>query len=366
MKKNILNDIDKVKEERKLSKEMEKKIFTKAILNWGIGVSIIILIMLLNFTKIFLTKEATINVYNICAIFFLAFSIMSIEIGYKKDSEKWAATSIEMIVLSIFILFAPQIFITNNYTIMRIFIILVTIYYSCKIIGIYCIDKKRYLKEISDISNIIKKESKDNLVEQEKEKRKEELRNLLLEEKTNNKKVTKKPKKTKKTENDTDINKNNTEIIENKEIKEEIKPQKRTRKKKVTDENVEPKTKEKETNVIQINEEKTKRGRGRPRKNTLPESIIEKTEEILKVPETEPESQPKSEDKPKTKRTRTPKKVIDTSKKVNTKPEEKTVTKQTRTATKKKVEETETTPKAKTTTRKPRTTTKKENNKQGE
>ena len=108
MKKNILNDLDKMKEERNLPKEMEKKIFRKAIINWTIGVSIIILVMLLNLISICSSKEIATNIYNICAMFFLGLSIILIEIGYKKDCGKLAATAIEMIVLSTFILFSPN------------------------------------------------------------------------------------------------------------------------------------------------------------------------------------------------------------------------------------------------------------------
>ena len=43
MKKNIINDIDKMKEERKLPKEVEQKIFTRAIFNWGVAVFHVVL-----------------------------------------------------------------------------------------------------------------------------------------------------------------------------------------------------------------------------------------------------------------------------------------------------------------------------------
>ena len=200
MKKDIINDIDKMKEERKLPKEIEQKIFTRAIYNWGIAVLIITLILVLNFTIVSLPKTVATDICNACAMGFLIFSIVITEIGYKKNKGKWAIIAIEMIVVSIFTLFASQIFLQNNYKIIHIFIAITAFYYSLKIIGIYYVEKRKYLTEISDITNIIKKESNDNLAEQEKEKRKKELRKLLEEEQNKETKPKRKPRTTKKKE----------------------------------------------------------------------------------------------------------------------------------------------------------------------
>lgn len=199
MKKNIINGIDKMKEERKLPKEVEKKIFTRAIYNWGVAVLIITLILVLNFTIAFLPKIVATDICNACAMGLLIFSIAITEVGYKKNRGKCAIIVIEMIVVSIFTLFAPQIFIQNNYKIIHMFIAITSFYYSLKIIGIYNIEKNKYLTEISDITNIIKKESNDSLAEQEKEKRKEKLRKLIETEQNKAIKPTRKPRTKKKT-----------------------------------------------------------------------------------------------------------------------------------------------------------------------
>lgn len=203
MENNVLEDIDVIKKERKISKEAGKKIFNRAIINCSIGVAILLLVMAFYIVANYLSKDIVTLVYNISAITALIATLVIIEIAYKKDSGKWAITAVEMIVVSMYTLFAKLIFLRENYKYIYGFIALTTIYYTFKIIRIYLLEKKKFLTEISDITDIIKKESKDELAEQEKEKRKEELKKLIEEQakakKTNRKSATKKKTTNKKT-----------------------------------------------------------------------------------------------------------------------------------------------------------------------
>ena len=169
LNKNIMKNIEKIQEKRKLSVDTKKKIRDRAISNWAICISAIILILAFTVTANLITKQIAILIYNICAMGILVFSLIVLEIAYKKDSGKWAICGIEILILSVFALFSPYIFYRTNKLIVYIFITIVTIYYIAKIIKIYFSEKKKYLTEISDITNIVK-ESQDEIAKREQEK----------------------------------------------------------------------------------------------------------------------------------------------------------------------------------------------------
>jgi len=209
LKKDVITNIEEIKNERKLSKEVEKNILNKAIANWAICISLNILIFTFALAIKALPRTIAESIYNISSIAFLIFSIIVIEIAYKKDSGKWAITGIEILVVAIFVLFAPYIFIKYHYNNIYLPILIVTIYYIVKIICIYNMEKKKYLAEKSDINDIIKKESNDELAKQEKERIKEEKRKQK--EKEEKKKKTEKTKKTRKKEVSKKVKKENKE-----------------------------------------------------------------------------------------------------------------------------------------------------------
>ena len=65
---------------------------------------------------------------------------------------------------------APYVFYVFSDIVKYIQIAVIDVYYIIKIIATYCLEKKKYLLEKSDITEIIKKESQDNKAEEEKEK----------------------------------------------------------------------------------------------------------------------------------------------------------------------------------------------------
>ena len=107
MKKNMLKDIENIKQERKLSKETEKIIKNELIAYWAIGISFIILIMIFQIATSALPKNIAIKIYNVCSIELLIFTIVVFEVAYKKDNGKLALCGVETLVISIYTLFAP-------------------------------------------------------------------------------------------------------------------------------------------------------------------------------------------------------------------------------------------------------------------
>lgn len=328
MKKIELENIEKIKEKRELSKEAKDKIIGRVVANSAIGIAICILIYTFKIASNLLVKEAATFVYNVYSIEILVFALILLEIAYKKDSGKWAASGMEMLVLAVFMLFSPYIYLKFNNKIMYPIIATVAIYYIAKVIAIYFMEKKQYLNDISDIQEIIKKESQDDKAQEEKTKILEEMeqkrleaeREKIIEEtievKEKPKRKTTKTKKSeakgtskktsttkKKTETKTTAKKEKAETKKtttkkktttNAEKEEKDVPKKTTRKTTKTTDKVEkeekpkttrskttskPKTtttkpkntskKEKETaeNVVEVVETPAPKKRGRPRKN---------------------------------------------------------------------------------------------------
>ena len=168
LKKNILNDIENIRQKRTISNEIEKKIKNMIIANGTIAIAMIILVLIFTISARFLPKVRTELIYKSYAIEFLVLSLIIFEIGYKKDSGKLAIYGIEILVLALFTLFAPNILFKCTNNIICAIIILIMIYYSTKMVKIYCSEKKKYILESSDISNIIKKESQDEKAQEEK------------------------------------------------------------------------------------------------------------------------------------------------------------------------------------------------------
>jgi len=238
LKKDVITNIEEIKKERKLSREVEKNILNKIIANGAICISLNILIYTFALAVKVLPMAMIESIYNISSIVFLIFSIIVIEIAYKKDSGKWAIMGIEILFVAIFVLFAPYIFIKYQHNNIYVPIIIVTVYYIFKIILIYGKEKKKYLAEQSEISDIIQKESNDELAKQEKERIKEEKRKQKEKEekkrkteKTKKEKVTKKQgktttKKSTKTKNSSKKTNKKEETTENTENVKIKKPRK--------------------------------------------------------------------------------------------------------------------------------------------
>lgn len=201
LNKDELKDIERLKEKRNLSKEAKDKIIARVVANWAICISIAILIMTFVMASKLLAKSEAILIYNVYSIVFLMCAIVILEIAYKRDSGAWAICGIEILILAIFTLFAPYIFFKIDNKYIYISLILITIYYIVKIIKTTYTEKKKYLLEVSDISDIIKKESKDELAQDFQAEREERIKeNIQKAKEARNIQKTKKSSKKEKTE----------------------------------------------------------------------------------------------------------------------------------------------------------------------
>jgi len=193
MKNNILEKIEKINEEKKLSEDSKKVILIKIFDNLIIGTAVISLFTILVLSALFLDKQTLVNIYNLSSIIMIAFAIFIFEVAYKKDSGSLAVYGIEMLVISIVILFMPYSLVKLNAFPLKIINVYVVIYYITKAIIMYSRYKSKTLLENSDIKQIVKKESKDSKVEEAIEEiKKNKQEDLNDKQNQDTKKVTKK------------------------------------------------------------------------------------------------------------------------------------------------------------------------------
>ncbi len=174
MKKKQLETLEKINEERKLDKETKAVIYKKILKNFLFAIGILVLFITLRFMALNLDKTINILVYKILSVISLAATIILFEVAYKKDDDTLAITSIEMLFLSITLLLAPYILIIRKNVFTSMIGVYFTIYYIIKNLIIYRNKKNKYLQEKSDITQIIKKESKDEMAQEQLEKTKQE------------------------------------------------------------------------------------------------------------------------------------------------------------------------------------------------
>lgn len=300
MKKEVLDNIEKIVQKRELPKEEQTKISNRIISNAAIGIAAVMLVYIFIIAANYIQKESTIFMYNVYSIQTMIFSIIIFEIAYKKDSGTWALCGVETLVLSVFMLFAPYIFYKFSNTFLYAFIAIITVYYIVKIIRIYIVEKSNYLESKSDISSIIKRESLDEMAEIEKKKIKEQIK----ENKIKSKQKTKKEEKViTKEKGEKKENKTKTKKINSEKDAPEITtktPVKRGRKPKIKEENKIEEIKKEEVKEL---EEKPKAKRGRKPKAKTEELKVEpkiKAEPKIEKVKAEPKiEQEKSSNAPK-------------------------------------------------------------------
>ena len=125
---------------------------------------------------------------------FLVLGILTIERAYKKDSGIFAITGIELLVLSMHSLSIMHVITFFKYDLIKYLVIsagIFSLYYILKAIIIYTLDRRKALKNLSDISEIVKDEpvKKEAIKKNEKAKEKN-----TKQEETENKSSTKKVK----------------------------------------------------------------------------------------------------------------------------------------------------------------------------
>ena len=173
----------------------------KILKNSIYAVCIILYLIILSFAYTRMNIERLSEDIKVFSGMFLALGLLSLERAYKRDDGKIAILGIELLVISFYSLsimhmvallkceFIPYVLISS---------VIVGIYYILKVIVLYTKERKKDLKNLSDISEIVKKDEPVKKEAKKTKERKEELK-IKLKEKEEKEKNTKKETKKKKT-----------------------------------------------------------------------------------------------------------------------------------------------------------------------
>ena len=258
MKKDEFVELDKIAKQEKLPEEEKQKITRIALDNLINAISIMTYLIVLMLLPLIKKQMFSITIYKTASMIILFLSIFIFEKAYKCDSGKLTISGIEVLILAIITLFAQYGFLKMQYTFLQLAGVYYGAYYIIKTIVLSAKIKRNYRKTVSDISEIVKKESKDKKAEETKTKRAN---------KKENSKEPKKEIKPLKKKQSSKSNKEKTETTEKKRTTVKTANTKKTKtennKKSNTTKTVKKETKE---NKPQEKVEEVKRKRGRPRK----------------------------------------------------------------------------------------------------
>lgn len=163
-KKEVMekDEIKEIHEKRKrvpkeISQEIAKKIFKNIIK----AIFVIVYFMILNLAYVKIQETRLLEDLKVFAGMFLVVGLINLEYAYKKDSGTIAISGIELLFLSMHTLSITHICVFLKYD-FRFYLLtssyIFAIYYVLKSIVIYTKERKKYLENLSDISDIVKKE----------------------------------------------------------------------------------------------------------------------------------------------------------------------------------------------------------------
>ena len=170
MKKKELEKLEKLNEQKKLTPNVRENIRKKVFSNCLIALDILLLFIVLMMAARNLDKSITIIIYKISSVILFLLTLTLFEIAYNKDNYSICINGIEMLFVSIITLLTPYIFIQRTSVATSIVGSYIAAYYILKNLVIYRREKAKFLKEQSDIPQIVKKESKDKKAQEAKQK----------------------------------------------------------------------------------------------------------------------------------------------------------------------------------------------------
>ncbi len=244
-------------EKQKMPKDVRKNILKKILLTLSKGSVIVAILIIINIAYSTMIVDRLENDIKIFSGFFLGLGIIYLEIAYRKDSGTKTISALEFIVLSIYLLSTTYLLQRYKFDTNILYIIssaVIGIYYIIKSICIYIKLKKEYIKTLSDISEIVKKDeptikeakkreknivSKNTKTKQGKTKTKTNSKTKpKTTKKTTKKSTTKKSADEKNIEKEKKTTKKTSKTIKSTKEETTKKPRKTTTKKKVKEEKV--------------------------------------------------------------------------------------------------------------------------------
>ena len=181
-----------IEEKRKLPKNVKDEIVVKIF--HTLIVAIIIVLYFLTVNLFYYNFEAAqFEVFmKYYALIIIVATVVMFEVGYRKDSIKFAVIGVELLACGILSLYIPYIFLHTTKALRLSIMILpipVLLYYLFKSLFIYKKDKFHYQNNLSDIKELVKDTEKKSYLEEESSKsyrakmqEEEEIRKVIISE----------------------------------------------------------------------------------------------------------------------------------------------------------------------------------------
>lgn len=168
------SELYKTKKNQKIPQNVSQEILKKMFKSLLYAVCITLYFIILNLAYLNMNLERLVNDIQVFSATFLVVAIVCFEKAYKNDNGSIAVNGIEFLVLSLHSLSIMHVITLFQYN-FRFYLLtssyVFSIYYVMKAIILYTKDRRDYLKSLSDIPEIVKKEEP---VKKEAKKRKKE------------------------------------------------------------------------------------------------------------------------------------------------------------------------------------------------
>lgn len=160
IEKNIVELGNRIKEERKLPEDRKKDIYVNVFRNVITAILLTVYFFGVNLINLYMNENTFVYQINAFSIILLIASIVIFEKAYNKDDDRTAILGMEILVLALVTLFLR--YVTTKYNFDYIFCltaltIIFLVYYIIKSVVTYVKEKKEYIKSLSDIKEIVKK-----------------------------------------------------------------------------------------------------------------------------------------------------------------------------------------------------------------
>lgn len=181
-----------IEEKRKLPKSVKDEIVVKIF--HTLIVAIIIILYFLTVNLLYYNFEAAKfeEYMKYYALVIIAATVVMFEIGYRKNSAKFAVIGIELLACGILCLYIPYIFLHTTKELRFSIMILpipVVLYYMIKSLVIFKKDQFHYQNNLSDVKELVKDTEKKSYLEEESSKsyrakmqEEEEIRKVIISE----------------------------------------------------------------------------------------------------------------------------------------------------------------------------------------
>lgn len=157
---NLKNLEKEIINKKKLPQEEENKINSKIFENMIIADILMTFFYLISLGSLNIETPIFMMDLKVFSIGLIVLTVIIFEISYKKENGNLCIHGIECLVVAIFMLFSTYLYtmyMKEFYMYVSIFAYIMAIYYAVKSIIIYRKMKKKYIDNLSDIDEIIKK-----------------------------------------------------------------------------------------------------------------------------------------------------------------------------------------------------------------